>query len=80
MLESVSYRRVLARGYAVVHGAEGLVTAAGQLSAGQGIELEFDDGRIGAQISSEGGGAAAKQAKPRRRTKREDEGSQGSLL
>lgn len=79
LLDSVSYRRVLARGYAVVHGAEGLVTAAAQLSAGQGVALEFADGKVDAMIGPDGS-ALPSAPKPRRRAKRDDDGSQGSLL
>ncbi len=80
VLESVSYRKVLARGYAVVHGADALVTAAGQLTAGQGIELEFADGRVGARVLSDGSARATAPTRPRRPPKPDDDGSQGSLL
>ena len=79
VLDSVSYRKVLARGYAVVHSAEGLVTAASGLAAGQAVALEFADGRVGATISGDAPVAPA-PAKPRKRVKKENDGGQGSLL
>ena len=50
-LESLSYRNVLARGYAVVRDNEGRAVAAGaKLRKGQFVEIEFGDGKKGAQI------------------------------
>jgi exodeoxyribonuclease VII large subunit len=46
LLESLSHRRVLERGYALVHGAAGLVTTR-VLAAGESrLEIEFADGRL----------------------------------
>lgn len=46
MLESLSHRNVLARGYALVRDGEGgVVRSAGQLTAGDALEVEFQDGR-----------------------------------
>ena len=72
LLESFSYRNVLARGYAVIHGADDAVvsTVAGARAAAD-VALEFHDGRIGARVT----GAAAARPRPRK-----DDGSQGSLL
>ena len=51
MLASLSYQSVLSRGYAVVRDAQGaMVRAAIAVSAGQGLEIEFTDGRIDAQV------------------------------
>ncbi|MBW0002539.1 MAG: exodeoxyribonuclease VII large subunit [Hyphomicrobiales bacterium] len=63
LLESVGYRRALARGYALVHDAAGqpLHTAA-EIMAGQALMIEFNDGRIAA--------IAGGRAKPRRRSVR----------
>ncbi|MFP6756709.1 MAG: exodeoxyribonuclease VII large subunit [Alphaproteobacteria bacterium] len=72
LLESFSYRNVLARGYAVIHGADDTVvsTVAGARAA-RDVALEFHDGRIDARVT----GAVA--ARPR---SKKDDGSQGSLL
>jgi exodeoxyribonuclease VII large subunit len=76
VLESTSYRTVLRRGFAVVHGVEGPITRAAGVTAGLALELEFADGR--AQATGDGGSPAkpkkAKTAKP------SDDGSQGTLL
>ncbi len=55
-LESVDYRNVLARGYAVARGADGRIlrAAAAARRAGR-LEVEFHDGRVAADIV--GGGA-----------------------
>lgn len=46
MHETLGYKATLARGYAVVHGAQGVVTRA---AAAKGpIEIEFSDGRVAA--------------------------------
>jgi exodeoxyribonuclease VII large subunit len=63
LLESVGYRRVLARGYALVHDAAGRpLHAAAEITTGQTLMIEFADGRIGA--------IAGSSAKPRRRSLR----------
>ena len=66
LLESVGYRRVLARGYALVHDAAGrpLHTAA-EIMTGQALMIEFADGRIGAIAGSESQAAKAKLARAR---------------
>ncbi len=94
VLESVSYRKVLARGYAVVRGPEGLIARAAAVSPGLGLEIEFADGRVAAQATGHAMGqvtgpppsprAAAKQPakkaarKPAKKAGRDD--PQGSLL
>ncbi len=78
VLESLSYRKGLERGFAVVHGPGGLITRAGQVSKGLAVELEFADGR--ARATGAGGSAA-----PRGKTRRtpgvsSGDDPQGSLL
>ncbi|MGF1607741.1 MAG: exodeoxyribonuclease VII large subunit [Rhodothalassiaceae bacterium] len=73
VLESLSYKNVLARGYAVLrdeHG--GLVTRAAALSAAQTVEAEFADGRRDLVV------AGRKPAKARASGRKEAD--QGSLL
>jgi exodeoxyribonuclease VII large subunit len=62
-LESVSYRRVLERGYAVVRASDGTPLSGVQAVApGQALSLEFHDGVVAAHAEGEGG-------KPRKRGK-----------
>jgi exodeoxyribonuclease VII large subunit len=63
VLESVSYRSVLKRGYAVVRRPDGPALAAAAIKKGDRLTLEFHDGR--ANAVAEGGGEAdgAKQGK-----------------
>ncbi|PKP99918.1 MAG: exodeoxyribonuclease VII large subunit, partial [Alphaproteobacteria bacterium HGW-Alphaproteobacteria-12] len=76
LLESYSYHGVLKRGYAVVRDAEGkpVRMAAGQ-NAGDALDIEFADGRLGAVVAP--GGAPKPQAK---KAAKKVEGKQGSLL
>ena len=51
MLASLSYQSVLRRGFALVRDDAGnAVRSAGQVAAGGLVEMEFADGRVGAQI------------------------------
>ncbi len=80
VLESVSYENVLKRGFAVVHGPEGLISRAAQVAPGLALEIEFNDGRAGAigAIGAAGGTAPMSKKKPPRPPR--DDGPQGSLL
>lgn len=74
-LETLSYRKTLARGYAVVHSADGLVAtkkAAGKYVA---LEVEFNDGKLAVSV----GGTSVKRATPPKKAKGGDD-SQGSLF
>ncbi len=78
VLESLSYQKVLERGFAVVHGPGGLITRAGQVSKGLAVELEFADGRARATGA---GGSAAPRGKGRRKPGvSSGDDPQGSLL
>ena len=73
LLESYSYRGVLARGYAVVRDQrERPLTSAAGVKPGAALSLEFHDGRAAARAAG----------RPRRgkTAREEDEGGQGSLL
>ena len=73
LLESYSYRGVLARGYAVVRDErERPLTSAAEVKSGAALSLEFQDGRAAAR--------AAGKPKPRKTTRDEDDNEQGSLL
>ncbi len=51
MLESLSFKRVLERGYAVVHDSKGnIVTSAKALKAGQDISIQMKDGQKAATV------------------------------
>jgi exodeoxyribonuclease VII large subunit len=56
LLESLSYRNVLARGFAVIHGPDGhALNSAAAMAPGAAVSIEMHDGRREAQIV---GGAA----------------------
>ncbi len=73
LLEGVSHRAALERGFALVRGADGHVRRrAGAVASGEKLVLTFVDGEIGATA---GEAAAPKPAKPRK-----PPSGQGSLL
>lgn len=81
LLNSLGYRQVLARGFALVRdGAERPVRAAGAVAPGMALTIEFADGRIAA-VAGEGGEpqVEAKPRAPHRPGKPRDAG-QGSLF
>jgi len=62
LLESLSYRNVLARGFAVVHDADGrALNSAEAMAPGAMVAIEMHDGRRDAQIV--GGGSASSAPK-----------------
>jgi exodeoxyribonuclease VII large subunit len=73
LLEVVSYRSVLARGFALVSADGEPVRSAAAVPRGKALSIEFHDGHVAA-VS--GGITAA----PRRKRRVDDDGSQGSLL
>ena len=88
VLESVSYKKVLQRGYAVVRGPQGAITKPDDVTPGLALELEFASGRAAATggsdqpVSSTPAAPAAKPAaKPAARKKKtSSDDPQGSLL
>lgn len=91
LLDSLSYRGVLSRGYAVIRDAAGLpLTRAASVAAGADLSLEFADGRIAARAAGDGDpaagpaseGTAARKPAPRRRPEKPKGGAggQGSLF
>jgi exodeoxyribonuclease VII large subunit len=75
-LESVCYRSVLARGFALVQDAEGAtLTAAAAVPPGGRLVLTFADGQVGATADGAKGAAA-----PPRRKRDEPPPRQGALL
>ncbi|MBY5749576.1 exodeoxyribonuclease VII large subunit [Rhizobium leguminosarum] len=78
VLQSLSYKNVLKRGYAVIRDEDNNpVSQAAQLSAGMGIAIEFADGRVGA-MTTEGGTPPAGAKK--RSIRPADPSKQGSLF
>lgn len=82
MLESLSFQRVLERGYAVVRGeAGGVVTRAGDTSAGMAVRIQFQDDAVGAVIGGGSGGVGGVQRpRPRARRETKDDSEQGDLF
>jgi len=74
LLRSLSYRNVLARGFALVRAGERPVHAAAEVATGAALDIEFHDGHVSAVSTS---GAAAR--KPARKPE-PTSGSQGSLF
>ena len=74
LLESLSYRRVLDRGFAVVRDAAGAVAAPETIKSGEALILEFAGERRVAAI------AAETATKPKRAAKPSRPPEQGSLL
>jgi exodeoxyribonuclease VII large subunit len=79
LLESYSFHSVLNRGFALVRDQDGQpVLAAAGTSAGETIQIEFADGKVGARVTDGIGGAPRPASAPRRRDG--GSGNQGSLL
>ena len=77
LLASLSYERVLNRGYALVRGADGVPLGdAAAARAARALELQFRDGRVEARV--EDGGARPGPVKKAKKTRGPDD--QGTLL
>ena len=75
LLNSLGYRQVLARGFALVRDADDHpVRTAGEVASGMALQIEFADGRVQA-VAGEGGRKPRSAPKPARPT-----GGQGSLF
>jgi len=75
-LETLSYRKTLERGYAVVHSESGLVTGKKTAAKHTNLEIEFKDGKL--PVSTGGTAPPAKRVAPKR--SKTSDGSQGSLF
>lgn len=76
VLESVSYRAALQRGYVVVRGADGAIRRrASMVAAGEHLTLTFADGARGAKADAEPSTPAAEPAKPARRPPAKGQGT-----
>ncbi|MEM7069173.1 MAG: exodeoxyribonuclease VII large subunit [Pseudomonadota bacterium] len=79
MLDSLSYKGVLARGYAVVRNEKGKpVNSAAAIKAGAAFDVEFKDGNMAAIAA--GDRAAKPKAKKSASPKKHDPKDQGSLF
>lgn len=68
-LESVNFKSVLGRGFALVRDGDGaLVRAGASLQSGQGIEIEFADMRRKAVVDGEGRSTPPQSAPPKKRS------------
>jgi exodeoxyribonuclease VII large subunit len=77
LLAALGYRSVLARGYALVHGAAGaMIRSAAETGPGLALAIEFHDGRVAAHVDEGAGPAAPRRAAP----SRPKTGGQGSLF
>ena len=76
VLESVSYRKVLSRGYAVVRGPEGLIAGAAAVAPGLALDIAFADGHVAAQAT----GTAKPPMRGRAARPGRKDDPQGSLL
>ncbi len=77
VLKTVSYQSTLERGFAVVHGPDGVATRSAQLNVGDALGIEFADGRVPATVGS----PSAPAARPaRRKPAPRGGGEQGNLL
>lgn len=80
LLEALSHRATLARGFALVRTPSGaLKRAAGEVAPGEALILQFHDGDRAAHADGEAAGTGAAAARPRARP-RDGGGGQGSLF
>ena len=80
-LEGVSYQRVLDRGFALVTGEDGVMVCAATATPGLGLNIEFSDGGVAAQVTGEAS-ATPPSREPRKQSKSKvsSDDPQGSLL
>jgi exodeoxyribonuclease VII large subunit len=82
ILQSLSYKNVLKRGYAVIRGeGDKVLSSAAMVGAGDHLSIEFHDGSVDAVAGTEGGGSTPSAAKKRAVSKPASGGAgQGSLF
>ncbi len=79
MLASLSYKSVLARGFAVVRNSDNMpVSSSKSLKAGAAFDVEFKDGHLSGLVS--GDSTKAPASKPKRTAARQKENDQGDLF
>ena len=77
LLESLGYRNVLDRGYAVVRSGDGILSRAAAAAPGMALDMEFADGHVGARVDGSDGPSGPGRGEPAA-SGRDDE--QGRLL
>jgi exodeoxyribonuclease VII large subunit len=81
LLSALSYRNVLARGFALVRDAAGRPIRSAAVAPGTGLEIEFSDGRLTAVAGGDAAPAhATPRARPAARPRGHGGGGQGSLF
>jgi exodeoxyribonuclease VII large subunit len=79
LLRSLSHKSVLERGFALVRDGEGgMVRGVGQARAAGGVELEFADGRVQAEVEASASEKPPK--KPVAEARKKEKSSQGQLF
>ena len=74
LLRTLAYKSVLARGFAVVRDASGIpLPSSGTVASGAALEIEFQDGRVGAVANKS-------DTTPKAKKPRSPKGSQGNLF
>lgn len=81
LLKSLSYKDVLARGYAVVRDETGQpVRSAAAIASGSALAIELADGTVDAVAMSEGATPAPRKSKPRKQAPSKSPEDQGNLF
>lgn len=81
MMESLSFKRVLARGYSIVKDNDGVVISSlKSVSDGQSISVQFQDGSVNAIIGDTVGENPTKPAKKAAKKTKDVKSEQGTLL
>ena len=74
LLESLSYRNVLARGFAVIYDAEGrAIKTAASMAPGAAVAIEMQDGRRQAQIEGSDGVPRRAASPTKKKAERQEE-------
>jgi exodeoxyribonuclease VII large subunit len=81
LLNAYSYRKVLERGFALVRDGEGRpLRSAAAVCIGMRLDIEFADGRVGANADGDHASQPQAKVKPRARGSGGGPGGQGSLF
>ncbi|MBL4895210.1 MAG: exodeoxyribonuclease VII large subunit, partial [Emcibacter sp.] len=77
LFDSLNYKRVLDRGFAVIRDDRGrAVTQAAALASGDGLDMEFSDGHVTAMVTA----ASPRKKTPPKKKIKKNEDRQGTLL
>ncbi|PCI33617.1 MAG: exodeoxyribonuclease VII large subunit [Alphaproteobacteria bacterium] len=78
LFDSLNYKRVLDRGFAVIRDAQGrALTQAAATSAGDGLDIEFSDGHVAAMVT---GAPPKKKPRPKKADPKKEDQRQGTLI